>query len=105
METESVPAKPQGEEGTAVPKENRLCHELKRSREYRAGEAGDVRSTSCCHFTSEGSGSFFKFKIHHHYFNMKIQVSGFSQKSRIPENAEPTSPHGNHWLELRARPL
>lgn len=105
METESVPAKPQGEEGTAVPKENRLCHELKRNREYRAGEAGDVRSTSCSHFTSEGSGTFFKFKIHRHYFNMKIQVSGFSQKSRIPENAEPTFPHGNHWLELRARPL
>lgn len=40
---------------------------------------------------------------------MKIQVSGFSQKqkqkTRIPRNAEPTSPRGNDWLELRAHPL
>lgn len=32
---------------------------------------------------------------------MKIQVSGDSQKLRIPGKAEPTSPHGDHGLELR----
>lgn len=36
---------------------------------------------------------------------MKIQVWGFSQKNRMPGNAEPTSPHSGHWLELRACPL
>lgn len=36
---------------------------------------------------------------------MKIQASDYSPKTRIAGKAEPTSPRGKHWLELRACPL
>lgn len=53
---ESVPAKPQREEGKAVPGENRLCQQLKGTENTEQVTAADVHSTYWAHFTSEEPG-------------------------------------------------